>query len=63
VASIELEPKASGKFAVMTEGMLHLDFPPALSLLTPKPGTCLSTRGKEQTVAGKEPQAKGKKCL
>jgi hypothetical protein len=37
--------------------MLHLDFPPA------KPGTCLSTREKEQTAAGKKPQAKGKKSL
>jgi hypothetical protein len=43
--------------------MLHLGFPPTVSPLTPKPGTCLSTREKEQTVAGEEPQEKGMKSL
>jgi hypothetical protein len=43
--------------------MLHLDLPPAVSPLTPKPGTCLSTREKEQTAVDEEPQAKGKESL
>jgi hypothetical protein len=47
----------------MAEGMLQLDLPHTLSPLTQKPGTCHSTKEKEQNAADEEPQEKGKKSL